>query len=60
MSTLSIAQARIHVERAIQRLKSFLILSLIPASHVPFASMIFQVCSSLTSLKCSLLKEVAV
>ena len=58
-STFAIAQARIHVERAIQRVKTFEILDFFPAVYVPVASQIFQVCSALTNFKPALLKEIA-
>lgn len=57
-STFSIAQARIHVERAIQRIKLFQILHFIPANYYPFASKIFRVCGALTNFMMPLISEV--
>lgn len=57
--TLSIAQARIHVERAIQRIKLFRILEFIPGSYVMLATKIFQVCGALTNFMKPLIQEVA-
>lgn len=56
--TVVIAKARIHVERAISRIKRFKILSYIPAKLRPYASKIFQICGFLTSLNYPLIKEV--
>lgn len=58
-STLSIAQARIHVERAIERLKRYKILDFIPGHYVFFSSKIFQVCGALTNFMNPLIKEVS-
>lgn len=59
LQTREIARARIHVERAIQRLKSFKILNLIPNHLRPFASMVFQVCGALTLLQRPIIAEVS-
>ncbi|KAJ8935615.1 hypothetical protein NQ314_012718 [Rhamnusium bicolor] len=48
--TVTIARARIHVERAIRRIKEYKILQLIPQNLRPYSSMIFQVCGFLTTL----------
>jgi len=56
--TLEIARSRIHVERAILRVKYFHILDLIPHSLFQFSSKVFQVCAALTNLRCPLIKEV--
>ncbi|KAK5643913.1 hypothetical protein RI129_007758 [Pyrocoelia pectoralis] len=55
--TTAIARARIHVERAIQRIKIFKILHSIPAKFRPNASKIFQVCGCLANFNFPLLKE---
>jgi len=49
--TTRIARACIHVERAIQRLKIYKILSLIPASYRPKATKICQVCACLANFQ---------
>ena len=56
--TSRIARARIHVERAIQRIKLFAILDYIPHQLRSIASDIFQVCAMLTNLCNPLLKEI--
>lgn len=56
--TRTIARARIHVERAIKRIKSFNILNMIPSSLIPHSSQVFQVCGALTNLQFPLIKEV--
>ncbi|KAJ8969942.1 hypothetical protein NQ314_001512 [Rhamnusium bicolor] len=56
--TVTIARARIHVERAIRRIKEYKILQLIPQNLRPYSSMIFQVCGFLTTLNYPLIKEV--
>jgi len=53
-----ISRARIHVERAIRRVKVYQILNFIPSSMVPIASKTFQVCVALTALMNPLIKEV--
>ncbi|XP_072159647.1 uncharacterized protein [Bemisia tabaci] len=52
-----IAQARIHVERAIGRVKYFQILRMIPRNLFFYSSKIFQVCVALTAFRFPLLKE---
>ena len=56
--TRTIAKARIHVERAIRRIKSYTILCSIPATLIPHASVVFQVCAALTNLHFPLIKQV--
>ena len=46
--TRRIASVRIHVERAIERIKNFQILSFLPASLCPFGAQIIFLCSFLT------------
>ncbi|XP_046570173.1 uncharacterized protein LOC124278515 isoform X2 [Haliotis rubra] len=53
-----IARARIHVERANERIKNFDILNHIPAIYRPISSKIFQVCCFLINLQAPLLKEI--
>ena len=54
-----IAKARIHVERANERIKNFEILNHIPAVLRPLSTQIFQVCCCLVNLQDPLLKEIA-
>ena len=54
-----IARARIHVERANERIKNYDIVQHIPAVHRPIASEIFQVCCCLVNLQAPLIREVA-
>ena len=56
--TVTIARARIHVERAIQRIKQYHILSFIPHQYRTCATEIFQLCTCLVNLESPLLKEV--
>lgn len=56
--TRTIAKARIHVERAIRRLKCFNILNMIPQTLVGHSSVIFQVCAALTNMNFPLIKEI--
>ncbi|XP_031333374.1 uncharacterized protein LOC116163533 [Photinus pyralis] len=56
--TKTIAKARIHVERAINRIKQYLILRMIPSTLIPHASVVFQTCAALTNLQFPLIKEV--
>nr|CAI5817819.1 unnamed protein product [Callosobruchus analis] len=58
VQTRTIACARIHVERAIGRMKCFLILNSIPQNLLPQATKIFQVCGALTNLQFPLIAEV--
>ena len=57
--TIRIARARIHVERAIQRVKEFKILHLIPVHYRSMASKLLQVCAALVNMQSPLIKEVA-
>nr|XP_042902788.1 uncharacterized protein LOC107444196 [Parasteatoda tepidariorum] len=57
-STKKIARARIHVERAIRRIKVFKITKMLPKSLFPHSSKILQVCVALTNFQPPLLKEV--
>ncbi|KAK9727489.1 DDE superfamily endonuclease [Popillia japonica] len=56
--TASIAKARVHVERAIRRMKCYSILNFIPDSLIPEASIVFRVVGALTNLQYPLIKEV--
>lgn len=53
-----IARARIHVQRAIQRIKEFTILDYIPINYRDISTKIFQVCTALTNFQNPLLREV--
>jgi len=57
--TTTIARARIHVERAIARIKNHSILSFIPAHYRTLSSKIFQVCACLVNMQAPILKEVS-
>ena len=54
-----VARARIHVERAINRIKRFQILHYIPQFLGKYASEVFQVCAALVNFQYGLLKECA-
>ena len=54
-----IARAKIHVECANERIKSFEILDHIPANHHPLSTKIFQLCCALVNLQAPLLAEIA-
>ncbi|XP_050056157.1 uncharacterized protein LOC126549819 [Aphis gossypii] len=56
--TETIARARIHVERAIRRIKCYRILNHIPTLLLPHSDCIFKVVSALTNLKFPLIKEI--
>lgn len=58
IQTRTIARARIHVERIIQRIQCYSILNSIPSTLIPLATMIFQVCGSLTNFQFPLISEV--
>lgn len=58
LRTETIARARIHVERAIQRMKVFNILSLVPETLIPYTTIIFQAVAALTNLQYPLIREV--
>lgn len=53
------AKARVHVERAINRLKNYRILHFLPAEFFPMANEIFQVCVALSNFQNPLISEVA-
>ena len=55
--TRSIARARVHVERAIERVKRYTILTFIPASLRQFADVVWQTCCALTNLQFPLIRE---
>ena len=54
-----IARARIHVERANERIKNFEILGHISSNHRPLATKIFQVCCCLVNLQDPLIREIS-
>lgn len=54
-----IARATIHVERAIKRMKSYKILSFIPAEMFKYSTIIFKTVAALTNLQYPLIKEVS-
>lgn len=58
MKTLTIARARVHVERAINRIKGYSILEFIPPKLLPYSLIIFQVCGALSNFQYPLIKEV--
>jgi hypothetical protein len=53
-----IARARIHIERANERIKNYTILSHITHHYRPFSDKIIQLCCALVNLQAPLLKEV--
>lgn len=55
--TTQLAQRRIHVERAIQRIKNFQILDCISNKYLSSATKIFQVCTILVNLQNPLIKK---
>lgn len=57
LCTRTIARARIHVERAIRRIKCYSILDNISASLASHATEIFQVCAALTNLQYPLIAD---
>ena len=57
--TVKIAKARIHVERAIGKIKDYTILTFIDAHLRPLASSIFKVCAALVNLQSPILQETA-
>jgi hypothetical protein len=56
VSNRAISRARIHVERAIQRVKEYNILDCIPSHHRPIATRIFQLCCALVNLQNKIIK----
>ena len=59
MMCAKIARARIHIERANERIKNFQILQHIPASMRPLSSKILQVCCCLVNVQAPLIAKVA-
>lgn len=57
--TETIARARVHVERAINKVKNFRILKYIPSEMFFIASEVFQVCVALTNFQYPLVREIA-
>lgn len=57
LATRKIARARIHIERAISRLKSFRILDFIMPNMREHATKIVQTCAALVNMQYTLLKE---
>jgi len=55
--TNDIARARIHVERAIERIKRFQILNLVDRHLFSYSTVIFQTCAALTNLMPPLVNE---
>lgn len=58
LQTEVIAKARIHIERAIQRIKHFTILNFIPSTMLKQGEQIFQVVAALTNLLHPLIHEI--
>jgi len=58
IQTEVIAKARIHIERAIQRIKCYSIINFIPYTMLKQAETIFQLVSALTNLQLPLIKEI--
>ena len=56
--TVRIARSRIHVERAIQRVKSYAVLNLIPHNYRCMATKLFQVVACLVNLQKPIIREV--
>ena len=56
--TRRIARARIHVERAIQRIKLFKILKFFPLSLLHVSEEIFKVCAYLTNFQCPTIADI--
>ncbi|XP_050315255.1 uncharacterized protein LOC126749581 [Anthonomus grandis grandis] len=56
--TQQIAKARIHVERAIRRIKCYNILQQVPSYYISQISIIFQLCATLTNFQYPPIKEV--
>jgi hypothetical protein len=53
-----ISRCRIHVERAIERLRNYKILGLITAPLRPYVDKIVQVCSALVNLQTPIMSDV--
>ena len=58
METRRIVRARIHIERAIQRIKLFGILKLLPLSLLHVSEQIFKVCAYLTNFQKPVIADV--
>ena len=58
IETTRIARARIHVERAIQRIKLYKILDFVPTYYRGKANKMFQLCACLTNLQNPVIKDV--
>lgn len=57
-NTYHIAQVRIHVERVIQRLKTFHILKhRVPLTLIPQMNQVVQVCSALVNMQAPIIKK---
>lgn len=56
--TQNIAQARIHVERVIGKVKNFEILQLVPSTLFPYVSKVWQVCCALTFWQSPVIKDI--
>ena len=56
--TRRIARARIHIERAIQRMKLFGILKFLPLSLLHVSEQIFKVCALLTNFQLPIIADV--
>lgn len=57
-TTKSIARARVHVERAIARIKNYSILEFIPVHYRSFVTKLFQVCACLVNMQSPILQEI--
>ena len=57
--TENISRARIHVERAIQRMKCYHILNFMPRSLCSYGDVVFKAVAALTNLQHPLIKEVS-
>ena len=55
--TRRIARARIHIERAIQRIKTFQILKFMPLSLLHISEQIFKTCAYLTNFQKPIIKN---
>ena len=56
--TKQISRARIHVERAIQRIKLFKILKFFPLSLLHVSEQMFKVCAYLTNFQCPIIADI--
>ena len=55
VATRRIASLRVHVERAIERIKNYLILDFIPSTQFDIADQLFVVCSILADFQARLI-----